>query len=224
MDIDTIFNFSLPSSMRAGFPDSYFETIKVGTSDCSEYIPAFALFGHELHVFENEDKTNRVEVMEYHMPTPRRGYEYRQYHRLILELKSATYPSKFIFKVAGVTHSINVFRGIVCDEHYNILMCLGLKSDYVMSVTRDVIRSSPDADKMMLFISDKFSEDKYKNLRKKLEVQYISLIRDANIDVIETKKIDKWLYSNNFKAPNFKSIMEMKKHLREEVPKLILEV
>lgn len=221
--MNNIFSFSLPSGSRDGFHPAYFDTSKIGTSDCNEYIPAFALYSHELHVFENEDKTNKLEILEYHFPY-QVGPHFRQYSTLVSSLVSSYGPKKFIFKVAGVTHVVNVFRGVLYDEQNNILMCLGIKANYVMSVTSDIIGATHNTDEFMLFISDKFSDVKYKNLRKKLELNYISHIRDANIDIIETKKIDKWLYSNNYKAPSFKSVLDMKKHLKEEVPKLMLEI
>lgn len=221
-DLTQVFKLTLPAGM-SGFDLDRFSNTHIGTSDCSEYIPAYALFGHELHIFQDGEGKNRTEVMEYSLPNFT-GSATRQYYTFFRCLKDGSYPEVFQFRVARVDHRVGVFRGVIYDMEGNILMCLGVNSNYVMNTEPDVITTTPDVDKFVLFISEKFSEDKYKNMRKKLEADYMPLVRNANIDIMQTQKIEKWLFSNNYKVPTFKNVMELKKHLKEYVPKLMLEL
>ena len=39
-----------------------------------------------------------------------------------------------------------------------------------------------------------------------------------------TSRINNWLFKNNVKPLKFKTVIQMNKHLKEEVPKRILEM
>ena len=106
----------------------------------------------------------------------------------------------------------------------NILMCLCVESDYALRNSLESIRITPNKDKFILYITDTLREEKYKNIKKKLETEYIDKVRALKIDIIETANLKSKIYSNNFKPIKFKNIVEMKKHLKEEVPKNLLEL
>ena len=219
---DEVFRLEAPTG---GFREEYFSDRDIATSDCNVFIPAYSLFRHELHIFKDEDTDETLEIAEYSMPLvhPAR-HAYRRWGDFIRELKISSNPFGFSYKVAGVDNIINAFRGILYTDDYEILMCLGINTDYVLNTNFEELSSKTDYSKYAIFLSDKLlTEPEYKNFIKKLETEYITPLRQKGIDVIYTNKITSWMYKNNFTPPKFKSVIEMNKHLKNEIPNLILE-
>ena len=44
--------------------------------------------------------------------------------------------------------------------------------------------------------SQEFDNPIYKNVKKKIDLEYLSRIRQLNIDIIETSKINNWIFKN----------------------------
>lgn len=222
--MDRVFSFHLPSYLSGGFRSSDFSLEGIGTSDCNTYIPAYSIYGNELHTFINKDDENdKLEILEYSIPNISNSGT-RRYNDLISALRLGCIPNKFYYKLGNVQYGVNMFRGILYTDEYEVLMCLGINSKYVMNTDIQDIINSPDISQFALFISKRFNENPiYKNLRKKLEIEYVNPIKEEGIDVIETSRLTSWLFKNNFKPPKFKSVIEMNNHLKNEIPKLVME-
>jgi len=218
MNLGQIISFYLPTYQNGKFNEEDFNTDVVGTSDCNVFIPFYSIFGHESILFEKINKR----VLEYRLPISKSNYVIRQYTDLISYLRSNVCLSKFLFKSQDIEHAIYIHRGILYDENKNILMCLAINSEYFLNTKIEEIELMPDINQFVLFISHEFNKIKYKNVRKKIDLEYLSFVRQLNIDIIETNKINQWLFKNNFKQPKFKNVIEMNKHLKEEIPMYLL--
>lgn len=205
------------------YTEANFRTAIVGTSDCNEFIPVYAISNHKLLVFKDLD----VKVMEYSMPsTDLINYfrPLRNYNEMYNYLKSSHTPTKYVFKVAGVPTYVYLIRGMVYDSSGNILMCLAINKDYLFSVSADTLRTTTDATKFVLFLSNLLDDEIYKNFRKKLIELYINPAKNLGIDVVNTSRINNWLFKNNVEELKFKTVIAMNKHLKEELPKKVLDI
>lgn len=211
----------LNSLIQTTYNESSYRTGITGTSDCNEYIPIYAISNHKLLTFEPDFK-----VMEYNMPSSEipRYSSVRTYADLVYQLKEARHPVIYNFKLAGINHNINIDRGILYDNSGNVLMCLGINKDYLFSITSETLKTSPDYTKFVIFISSNFDNPTYKNIKKKVTELYIDIAKEIGLDIVTTSRINNWLFKNNVKPLKFKSISEMNKHLKDEVPRRILEM
>ena len=213
---------NLSSIIQTNYIESNYRTKTIGTSDCNEYIPVYAISSHTLLTF----KDSNTEVMEYNMPISGiQNYNYvRTYSDLIQRIRDSRGPCKYNFKLAGVNHNLNVDRGIVYDNNENVLMCLTINKDYLFSVDSEVLKTNPDYTQFVVFISNLLDDPTYKNIKKKLNELYIGIAKEIGLDIVTTSRINNWLFKNNVKPLKFKSISEMNKHLKDEVPRRILEM
>lgn len=208
--------------IRSSYDDNRYKSLTIGTSDCNDYIPVFAISSHKLIKFEDED----VNVMVYSMPLPNLSGSYsRTYLNLVRDLRTAPVPTRYLFKVAGIQHVLYVDRGMIYTEEGKILMCLAINKNYLFSVSKkQFLDEEIDVSNFILLLTEELDNPIYKNLKKKLEQNYIASIKSLNIDIVITKKIDSWLFKNNVKKIKFKNVTEMNKHLKQEVPMRILEM
>ena len=213
---------NLSSIIQTNYAENNYRTRITGTSDCNEYIPVYAISCHKLLIF----KDSNTKVMEYDMPIGDiQEYNYvRTYSDLIFKIKDARNPCKYNFKVAGVNHNLNVDRGIVYDNDGNVLLCLAINRDYLFNVDPDVLKTNPDYTQFVVFISNLIDDPLYKNIKKKLNDLYIDIAKQVGLDIVTTSRINNWLFKNNVKPLKFKTVMQMNKHLKEEVPQRILEM
>jgi len=218
MNLNKVISFYIPSYLGDKFNINDFKTDIIGTSDCNVFIPFYSIFAHEPIIFKKINK----KVLEYYLPVTNSIYRIRQYSDLIYQLIHATGTQKLYFKLQNEDREINVHRGILYDNNKNVLMCLAINREYLFDNQIKEIEIKPDVNQFVLFISHKFNAPEYKKVRKKIDLEYLSLIKSLNIDIIETNKINQWLFKNNFKQPKFKNVIEMNKHLKEEVPMYLL--
>ena len=213
---------NLSSIIQTNYAEINYRTRITGTSDCNEYIPVYAISNHKLLVF----KDSNAKVMEYNMPiNDIQDYNYvRTYADMIIKIKDARNLCKYNFKVAGVNHNLNLDRGMVYDNNGNILMCLAINKDYLFSLDSEVLKTNPDYPQFVIFISNLLDDPLYKNIKKKLNELYIDIAKQIGLDIVTTSRINNWLFKNNTKPLKFKNIIQMNKHLKEEVPKRILEM
>ncbi len=213
---------NLRSIIQTNYAENNYRTRITGTSDCNEYIPVYAISSHTLLTF----KDSNVKVMEYNMPiNDIQGYNYvRTYSDMIIKIKDARNPCKYNFKVAGVNHNLNLDRGMVYDNNGNILMCLAINKDYLFSLDSEVLKTNLDYTQFVIFISNLLDDPLYKNIKKKLNELYIDIAKQVGLDIVTTSRINNWLFKNNVKPLKFKTVVQMNKHLKEEVPKRILEM
>jgi hypothetical protein len=216
----SIVNLVAPPAVLSGsYNKQDFRTSTMGTSDCNMFIPFYAMFFHDLITFKDKD----VRVVEYTLPIDASGYSFdRKYDQLIFQLINATTPRRFCYILQGVNHYVNIHRGVLYDSRGNILMCLGINTEYLLNNPLSVIASSPDYSKFVLLLGSELNNPIYKNLKKKLGETYISDAVSLGMDVVNTSKINSWLFKNNYVEPKFKNVTEMKKFLKEEVPKSLL--
>lgn len=213
---------NLSSIIQTNYTENNYRTRITGTSDCNEYIPVYAISSHTLLTFKDSD----IKVMEYNMPTSEiQSYNYvRTYLDLIQRIKASSGPCRYNFKLAGNNHNLNVDRGIVYDNDGNVLLCLAINRDYLFNVDPDVLKTNPDYTQFVVFISNLLDNPTYKNIKKKLNELYIDVAKQVGLDIITTSRINNWLFKNNVKPLKFKTVIQMNKHLKEEVPKRILEM
>ena len=213
---------NLSSIIQTNYVEDNYRTRITGTSDCNEYIPVYAISSHTLLTFKDSD----IKVMEYNMPTSEiQSYNYvRTYYDLIHRIRDSRGPCRYNFKLAGNNHNLNVDRGIVYDNSGNILLCLAINKDYLFSIDPDVLKTNPDYTQFVVFISNLLDEPIYKNIKKKLNELYIDVAKQVGLDIVTTSRINNWLFKNNVKPLKFKTVIQMNKHLKEEVPKRILEM
>lgn len=199
------------------YNEHLYRTRVIGTSDCNGFIPLYSLFAHELMVFGD------TRVLEYKLPSepPFHLYE-RQYDRLNRDLRTSDIPKRYKFKLSGTEHFICMNRGLLYKDE-EILLCLGIKTDYVMSTPIEEIRDNIDTTKLTLFISKEFEDNPtYKNIRRKMDSMYIADVKNQGIDIVFTSRIKNWLFNNNFKQPKFKNVMQLMQHLEQEVPMTLI--
>ena len=206
------------------YTEANFRTPIVGTSDCNEFIPVYTIANHKLLIFKDLD----IKVMEYSMPsinlTSYSSRILRSYNDMCNHLKNSNIPIKYSFKVAGVSTHVYLIRGMVYDSLGNILMCLAINKDYLFNISADTLKTTTDATKFVLFLSDLLDDEMYKNFRRKLKELYIDPAKNLGIDVINTSRITNWLFKNNVKELKFKTVVAMNKHLKDELPKKVLEI
>jgi hypothetical protein len=201
---------------------NYFRGTKFGTSDCNQYIPLHAVMAHELLTFDGG-----VKVLEYKTATVPSSYQastFSRYDQFLSALLNGTYANTFKYSVAGETFYAVVQRGIIMDTEGEVLMCIGLEADYVMNTDLGVIRTTPNTSRCAVFMSNDYCNNpKYKNLKKKIDTVYVAECVALGMDIIQTEKIDKWLYRNNFSSLKFKTVTAQQKFLKEDIPKEMIK-
>lgn len=204
---------------RITYQRNLFRSSTIGTSDCNNFIPFYSIFAHDLLIFEETgDK-----VVEYLLPSTPPLHSYvRSYSDFFAHLNRTNYPLRYNFRYAREPHTIYFFRGLLFRDD-TVYMCLGIDTEYVMSTPIEQLRNNLDVTKLTLFISNDFeSVPEFKNLLKKVQIEYIDKLKELGVDIVYTSRINSWLYRNNYKEPQFRSVTKMKKHL-EEIPNLLLE-
>lgn len=216
----TIINFNVSASIKAGrYDKSDYKTRTIGTSDCNSYVPFYAVFFNNLITFVK----NNVQVLEYSAPVFKSQYNLTSYISLLSYLSTTERPLTLRFKKQNEYHFLGIHRGLIYDAQGNILMCLAINSDYLLKTPLDTIISNPDFNQFTLFVDRSFTTNPlYENLKKKLTNSYIAECESLNIDIVNTFSIKERLFKNNYKLPEFKTVTDMKKFLKQEVPKTIL--
>lgn len=200
-----------------GFREVDFSQDIIATSDCNTFIPIIGLLNHELLEFENG-----VRILEYNPPIiTSSAVANRQYANLFGNFISGDQTQRFYFTLEGVTHHVYTHRGILYDAD-GIIMCLGIDTEYALSTSLTNLQTSLDNSKLVLFISELIDKPQYKNLKKKIETTYLSVVKPAGIDIITTTRLNNWMFKNNFVAPRFRTPAQMSRHLREEIPANLL--
>lgn len=211
---------SLRLDRASSFNREHFKTGLIGTSDCNNFVPIYSLNCHDLLLFENRED---IKILEYAFPNTAESHYYcRQYSELYSVLTTGTRPTRYIFTIQGEGYQVNALQGLLYDDAGNILLCLAINSNYILSTPKEELSGTPDPRQFVLILSTKFDEDKYKNIKKKLSLMYIQPCIDSGIDIVTTTRANEWVFKNNFKQPKFRSVMSLMKHLKEEVPKSLL--
>ena len=226
MDFREVLDLKTETFVR-NFTTDYSNIKDIATSDCNDYLPIYALLKHNLisveEVLEGETKKTKKVILEYSKEKVHTHLNsVRSYNDLIQGLITTNSPKFYTFKLGDVSHRVIFERGLLRDAFGDILICMSIESDYAINTPYETIKSTPDPTKFILYITNKFREPQYKNLKKKLETEYIEKVRAVGLDIVETSYIDKRIYSNNVEPIKFKTLMEMKKYLKEEVPKSLL--
>jgi hypothetical protein len=190
----------------------------IGTSDCNTHIPLYSLFIHTLYNFQDR------KIIEYTLPNTDIGVNSGRYPNLFQVLNANGMFLKFTYKVENVYKVIYCTKGLIYDENNKILMCLCLESSLIENFNLQEIFQITDTSKFVLMLSTSFLTDPiYKNVRKKILEKYETICREEKIDILHTHSIEDKLFKNNVQNRKFKSVIEMKKYLKEEVPKGIIE-
>ena len=201
------------------FQQREFETDIIGSSDCNIFIPVYSLYSHYLLVINGDFR-----IIEYSLPSSNERYPFRQYSELIRQFQNTEIVTNYTFKLQNNNYTIHIHRGIIFDQNYNVLACLAVDSNYLLNHNSlEDLANNPNKDKFVIFIGSEFNNPIYKNVRKNFEILYLSKAKEIGIDVIETSKINDWLFKNNLKKPTFKNVLEMNKHLKKEIPMCLIK-
>ena len=196
------------------------ETSLVGTSDSNSYIPVYALWRHQFLKIKDTD----IRIIEYALPITTSGDAFRNYRDVIVCLRDSSHLCRFTYKIAGVSHYLNITKGLIYNDSGEVLACLAINVEYLLATSREVlIGDGADPNAFILLMSDKFDAAEYKNPKKKFMDLYVPFAEALNIDIIRTKKINSWIFKNNVEKRKFKSISEMKEYtnsLPEELVKV----
>ena len=182
-----------------------------GTSDCNDYIPVFALWKHLFLKIENTE----IGIMEYTLPIASIAQPLRNYIRMVqILIYGTSSPLRGVFKLAGENQYVNLERGLVYNDQGEILMCLAINKEYLLSVSRSELESGvAPSTAFLLFTTDALDRGVYKTFKKKLQEHYIGLAQSLKIDIVRTSRVNEWLFKNNVEKKEFKSIQEMKEHV-----------
>lgn len=215
MSIISFDNPSTPTVARG-----LYDSGVTGTSDCNEYIPFYAVFDHNMLSFEGLPD---VRVLEYSQPTNMAVASSSQYPILIQRLISRNSVSAFKFRVSGETKKVFVIRGMMWDTRGNILFSLNINTSYVLGTPLEEIQANPDPTKFILTISNEFTTNpEYRNLIKKVQTLYFNVGVEEGMDVVYTSRLNSWVFKNNYVEPSFRSAAALRRHLREEIPRILI--
>ena len=202
-------------SFRGLGQDNYnketYATGVTGTSDCNDYIPVFALWKHLFLKIKNTE----IGIVEYTLPIASTMQPLRNYMEMIqILIYGTSSPSRGVFKLAGENQYVNLERGLVYNDQGEILMCLAINKEYLLSVSKSELESGvAPSTAFLLFTTDALDRDVYKAFKKKLQEHYIGLAQSLKIDIVRTSRVNEWLFKNNVEKKEFKSIQEMKEHV-----------
>jgi hypothetical protein len=196
----------------------HYRTRLMGTSDCNMFVPFYSLFAHELVEFEESG----VRLIEYSLPGDANPNTYvRQYAHLLNTISTTGQPIRYNYKLRGRDMYVNLHRGIIYKGDI-VYVCLGINSEYIINTPISEIESNPDITKFTLFINNAFdTTTELKNIRKKVGEMYIDPLKNLGMDVVQTSRINEWLFQNNYEEPKFKNVTQLMKHLQEDVPKML---
>jgi uncharacterized protein YlbG (UPF0298 family) len=102
-------------------------------------------------------------------------------------------------------------------KNFEVLLSLGVESKYVEEYSNggNILYLSEELDerRFILFINNKFLEDKYKKLWKFVYTKYIPLFVQENIDVVYTNNIKDRMFNTINIIPRFSTLSERKTYL-----------
>lgn len=198
-------------------PGAMYENNVIGTSDCNDFVPLFALGYHNLLEFETGEK-----VLEYNMPNTTHQQTGRQYRLLFNALKTTLSTMRYTVVYENQDHHFYVNRGCMYDSSGNIMMIMGINSEYLMNTPMSEIEATPNPEKLSVFVSTNFvANPMYKNVYKKFGLMWYPVCRELGIDIVETKEPKNWVFKNNFEIPQFRTVTKLKRHLKE-VPAILI--
>jgi hypothetical protein len=195
-----------------------YKTTVIGYSDCNSFIPYYALSAHNLLLMGEK------RVLEYSLPVSRNTMQYiRNYTDLVSRLVSSNGPHRFIFKILGQQHNIYLENGVMYKDN-TVFMCLGIDAQYVFDTPMEELSKNIDYTKFTLFIDNSFKDTAIlKNIYKNVDKLYIQPLRSSGVDIVLTARLKQWLFKNNYQAPKFKNVLQMKNHLKVDVPNILIE-
>lgn len=126
---------------------------------------------------------------------------------------SAIYSRSKIEYLSSFRHCLftdnKAFKNLTTDD-YTLLMCIGVKKEYMFIQTIDEICLS----NYILFINNKLFDDKdYKLIHKPCK-EYINEIKQYGVDIQYTNRIQEHLFKPMELIPQFKTIEEMNDFLQ----------
>lgn len=199
--------------------EKFFKSKEIGTSDCNAYVPFYSLFNHTLL-----DINDNI-ILEYYKPTYTNTSLYiRNYSELEHQLRCTDTFNSYKFTIAGLVKQLFFNRHVLYTQDLELLFCLGIKTDYVLNETYKNISDKPEYNQLILIVNNSFlNNPTYKNVYRKLNKIYIEPLARKGVDIVYTNNVDKWFFQNNFVQPKFKSVPEMMKHLKVEIPTLLTQ-
>ena len=208
MDLITLEKDNLFQRQRNNYPNTIKYFNMDGISSDNEYIPLFAPLTN-LGVYERK-------IVHYSVLQPMGSITHpSNYDSLYHLLKVGTVNG--VFQTSSMFNPVYVSKGMLyCKDSVgnpNILFLIAFKSDYLIKLmTED--RSSPDLSKFVIFISKDFiTEDKHKNIYRRVNKEIIIPHLERGVDVITTNNIVDKCFKNKMKIPKFRSVIEMKEYL-----------
>lgn len=137
-----------------------------------------------------------------------------KYADLFYHLSTTVKPSSYEFTYSDVSYFLNCNKGYLADSDDNILLCLCTKDKNVFDNEGKLIFSN-----LRLFISNRLiKEEKYKNVYKKILIEYIDYCYQNNIDVFFTtsENIENQIFKNDF-VVEYSNLTELNNHLNSNI-------
>ena len=217
---------------RGGFGKFEGNPLVIGVTSANEYYPIYTLNNDPGYINNPGYTNNREELINgiyiYQKPVNRIGTKrygaFSNYSDLFRCLQHGFKESRFNFKYADENHLLNCMKGYLADDEDNILMVLATRSDNIYLREHDLFSSELNVEEIRLYVSTRLlMEEKYKNVYKKLEKDYIRSCYDHHIEVMFTtsEKIEEMVFSNHFHV-DFDSITELNDHLNSDVAEELL--
>lgn len=219
----------------------------IGTSDCNNFIPIMALKYHNLlSIKKSEDSDERTNILEYGLNFDSVDYlVFNNYRDLKNSITGSSFTesfSRYRLRSGGVDYMLKVMNSILLSPENKILTIVAINTDFIEnenceeilkgmfdpSIPRSEARQGVNKlpkDQLVLFVSNDLIDNPiYKNLKKRIDAEYIELFRQLGIDIVYSSNIEERLFKNNgLDLPKFSKISDIRKHLLEEVPEFILE-
>jgi hypothetical protein len=191
----------------------------IGTTNRNEYFPVYAIFENQAFNY-SENKLSEHLINDIFLYKKPQNNTYtkvgiRRYDDLFTVLKDSGKINVYTFVYNEVNYYLNCLKGYIADENDNILLILTTNSFNIFKEYTGDLKT----DNLKLYVSNELIiNEKYKNLFKKINSEYIQYCYNNNIEVVFTnsEKIQKTVYSNDFNV-EFNNLEELNNHLKSGI-------
>lgn len=191
------------------------DTKKIASSSGSSHYPFYLLTNESNRTFIGENFIyNRPSTSEYYNIIGR-------YDDFFKALNAKAVFDKFSFIQSGNNYDVFVMYNCVFDSNGKVLLLLTFDDTSYL----DLVDERDKDYTCKLFISTDFLlEEKYTNLWKKVEKEYVQkfYVEGQKVEYTTSEDIEKMCFSNSFN-PVFNTLDDLSRHLREDVPSLFTE-
>jgi hypothetical protein len=196
------------------------DRFQMATTSSNGYYPFYTMCG-DLRPIGNE--------FVYHKPSIKGYYNViGRYDQLLQDLHSSDRMDRFEFVYSDVMYHIYAMKHCIMDTEGDFLLLMTFKEREFFQEASNERKREFRKDEMWcfkLFVSTKLMLDaRYTNLWKKLDKEYVSECykKGVAVEFTTSEEIDVQVFSNNFN-PTYPTISQFMRHLKEDVPRLLMD-